>query len=80
MPVYPNPVKYGFFLVDLPDISKVSQFRLTDLNGKVVQTITVPGGVAQRRINVPGLKPGTYSLFWTNGVRTAVDIVLILPR
>jgi len=80
MPVYPNPVKYGFFLVDLPDISKASQFRLTDLNGRVIQTIMVPGGVTQRRINVPGLKPGTYSLLWTNGVRTAVDIVLILPK
>jgi len=80
MPVYPNPVKYGFFLVDLPDISKTSQFRLTDLNGRVIQTITVPGGVAQRRINVPGLIPGTYSLLWTNGVRTAVVIVLILPK
>jgi hypothetical protein len=80
MPVYPNPVKYGFFLVDLPDISKTSQFRLTDLNGRVIQTITVPGGVAQKRINVPGLIPGTYSLLWTNGVRTAVVIVLILPE
>jgi hypothetical protein len=80
MPVYPNPVKYGFFLVDLPDISKASQFRLTDVNGRVIQTISVPAGVAQRRINVPGLIPGTYSLQWTNGVRTAVDIVLILPE
>jgi hypothetical protein len=80
MPVYPNPVKYGFFLVDLPDISKASQFRLTDLNGRVIQTISVPAGEAQRRINVPGLIPGTYSLQWTNGVRTAVDIILILPE
>ena len=80
MPVYPNPVKYGFFLVDLPDISKTSQFRLTDLNGRVIQTTTVPAGVAQHRINVPGLIPGTYGLFWTNGVRTAVVIVLILPE
>ncbi len=80
MPVYPNPVKYGFFLVDLPDISKASQFRLTDLNGRVIQTINVPGGVAQRRINVPGVIPGTYSLLWTNGIRTAVVIVLILPE
>jgi hypothetical protein len=80
MPVYPNPVKYGFFLVDLPDISRPSQFRLTDMNGRVVQTIAVPAGVAQHRINVPGLIPGTYSLLWTNGVRTAVDIVLVLPE
>jgi hypothetical protein len=80
MPVYPNPVKYGFFLVDLPDISKASQFRLTDLNGRVIQKITVPAGQAQLRINVPGVIPGTYSLLWTNGVRTAVVIVLILPE
>jgi hypothetical protein len=80
MPVYPNPVKYGFFLVDLPDISRVSQFRLTDLNGRVIQTITVPAGTAQHRINVPGVIPGTYSLLWTNGVRTAVVIVLILSE
>jgi hypothetical protein len=80
MPVYPNPVKYGFFLVDLPDISKASQLRLTDQNGRVIQTISVPAGVTQRRINVPGLVPGTYSLLWTNGIRTAIDIVLILPE
>jgi FG-GAP-like repeat/IPT/TIG domain len=80
MPVYPNPVKYGFFLVDLPDISKTSQFRLSDLNGRVIQTLSVPAGVAQQRINVPGLIPGTYSLLWTNGIRTVCDIVLILPE
>ena len=80
MPVYPNPVKYGFFLVDLPDVSKASQLRLTDQNGRVIQTISVPAGVTQRRINVPGLIPGTYSLRWTNGIRTAIDIVLILPE
>lgn len=80
MPVYPNPVKYGFFLVDLPSITKPSIFRLTNTWGMIVQTIQVPAGVAQQRINCPGLLPGTYRLSWTDGIKIAYQTILVLYK
>jgi len=80
MPVYPNPVKYGFFLVDLPSITKSSIFQLTNTWGMIVQTIQVPPGVAQQRINIPGLLPGTYRLRWTDGTRIAYQTILVLYK
>lgn len=80
MPVYPNPVKYGFFLVDLPSITKPSIFRLSNTWGMVVQTISVPAGVAQFRINVPGLLPGTYRLYWSDGDKIAYQTILVLYK
>ena len=80
MPVYPNPVKYGFFLVDLPAIDKPSVFRLTDMHGTTIQTLMVPAGVGQQRINVPGVLPGSYQLSWTNGLVKAYQTILILRQ
>lgn len=80
MPVYPNPVKYGFFLVDLPSITKPSVFRLVNTWGIVVQTLSVPAGVAQQRINIPGLLPGTYRLSWTDGTTVAYQTILVLYK
>jgi len=80
MPVYPNPVKYGFFLVDLPSITRPSIFQLTNTWGMVVQTISVPAGVAQQRINIPGLLPGTYRLSWTDGTQIAYQTILVLYK
>jgi hypothetical protein len=80
MPVYPNPVKYGFFLVDLPSITKPSIFRLANTWGMIVQTISVPAGVAQQRIDTPGLLPGTYRLSWTDGTNIAYQTILVLYK
>ena len=80
MPVYPNPVKYGFFLVDLPSITKPSVFRVTNTWGMIVQTLSVPAGVAQQRIDIPGLLPGTYRLSWTDGTNIAYQTILVLYK
>jgi len=80
MPVYPNPVKYGFFLVDLPSITRPSVFRLSNTWGMVVQTLSVPAGVAQQRIDIPGLLPGTYRLSWTDGTSIAYQTILVLYK
>jgi len=76
--IYPNPVKYGFFLVDLPAAANTSVFRLSDFSGRIVKTQTVPIGLLQVRIDVPGLPRGTYQLFWTDGTRTAYQTILVL--
>jgi hypothetical protein len=78
MAIYPNPVKYGFFVADLPSSANTSWFRLTDMYGRVVQTLAVPAGTIQVRINVPGLPRGTYRLAWTDGSLTAYQSILIL--
>ena len=80
MPVYPNPVKYGFFLVDLPSITKPSVFRVANTWGVIVQTLSVPAGVAQQRIDIPGLLPGTYRLSWTDGTNIAYQTILVLYK
>ncbi|HVS97716.1 MAG TPA: FG-GAP-like repeat-containing protein [Puia sp.] len=78
LPVHPNPVKYGFFYVDLPTADSPSQFQLSDLSGKVLQTISEPAGLSRVRIDVPGLANGTYVLSWTNGKRSARQPILVL--
>jgi len=78
MAIYPNPVKYGFFLADLPSSANASRFQLTDMNGKIIQTLAVPAGTMQVRINIPGLPRGTYRLAWTDGALTAYQSILVL--
>jgi len=78
MPVYPNPVKYGFFYIDIPDINVSSQLQMYDMSGKELQNIKITTGTSQLRVNVPGLAIGTYRLSWSNGKRTAYASILIL--
>ena len=76
--IYPNPVKYGFFLADLPATANASVFRLSDFSGRIVKTQAVPTGVPQVRIDIPGVPRGTYQLSWTDGTRTAYQTILVL--
>lgn len=76
--IYPNPVKYGFFLVDLPAAANASVFRLSDVSGRIIKTLAVSAGVPQVRIDVPGLPRGTYLLYWTDGSHTTCQSILIL--
>ena len=78
MPVYPNPVKYGFFYLDVPDVNDASQIQLVDMGGKVLRSIKIAAGIIQVRVNVPGLSAGTYRVSWTNGKRTASTTILVL--
>jgi hypothetical protein len=76
--IYPNPVKYGFFLVDLPAAANASVFRLADFTGRIIKTQAVPAGVLQVRIDIPGIPRGTYQLAWTDGTRTGYQTILVL--
>jgi len=76
--IYPNPVKYGFFLVDLPEATSTSTFLLTDLSGRIMKKAIVPPGQSQVRIDIPGLPRGTYQLRWTDGAKTAYQSILVL--
>lgn len=76
--VYPNPVKYGFFLVDMPAGADASEFMLADMNGKVFKRQAVAPNTAQVRIDIPGLPRGTYQLRWTDGKRIIYSTILVL--
>jgi len=76
--IYPNPVKYGFFLVDLPEATSTSTFLLTDLSGRIMKKVIVAPGQSQVRIDIPGLPRGTYQLRWTDGAKMAYQPILVL--
>jgi len=78
LPVYPNPVKYGFFYLEVPDISKASQIQVVDFVGRVVRSLKVAAGTLQARVDIPGLPAGAYRVSWMNGVRTASTTILVL--
>ena len=80
MPVYPNPVKSGFFYLDVPDVNDPSQIQLVDMSGKVLQSVKVEAGTQQVRVNIPGLASGTYRVSWMNGKRTASTTILVLRQ
>jgi hypothetical protein len=50
------------------------------MHGTTIQTLMVPAGVGQQRINVPGALPGSYQLSWTNGNQKAYQTILILRQ
>jgi len=80
MPVYPNPVKYGFFYLDVPDVNGASQIQVVDMSGKTLQAVKVAAGIATVRVNVPGLPAGTYRVSWMNGKRTASSTIMVLKQ
>jgi hypothetical protein len=76
--IHPNPVKYGFFYLEVPDANDASQIQLVDMGGRVLQSVKVAPGIAEVRVEVPGLSQGTYRVGWTNGKRTVSTTLLIL--
>jgi hypothetical protein len=77
--IYPNPVKYGFFIVDIPTNSKgASWFQLFDMNGRIMKVQEAPPGAQQARIDIPGFLKGTYKLLWSDGTHTASQSILVL--
>jgi len=76
--LYPNPVKYGFFIVDLPSTARSSGCWISDMNGKVVKTQIVPQGTPQVRVDIPDLIKGTYKVVWSDGENYSSQTILVL--
>jgi hypothetical protein len=76
--VYPNPVKYGFTLVDVPATTRPSHLELLDIAGKIIKSQDISVNTAQVRIELPGLLKGTYKLIWTDGATYRWATVLVL--
>ena len=62
------------------ETSRRAKARHSDMHGTTIQTLMVPAGVGQQRINVPGVLPGSYQLSWTNGMQKAYQTILILRQ
>ena len=78
MPVYPNPVKYGFFYVEIPDANSASYIHVVDMAGHTLQSLNLSPGTATIRVNVPELAAGTYRVTWTNGKSIRSTTILVL--
>jgi len=76
--VFPNPVKYGFTIVDLPATTRPSRFQVSDMMGKVIRTQDVGGNTPQVRLDLSGVIKGTYKLIWSDGVSYSYQTILIL--
>ena len=77
--LYPNPVKYGFTDVVIPDATNASWFQLIDMTGRPLKTIYLGAGIPLTQIDVSGVIPGVYKLTWTDGKHSAYNLVLVLP-
>lgn len=78
--LYPNPVKYGFTLVTLPDATNASWFQVVDMYGRIEKTQFVGANISQVRVDFSGVLPGVYKLNWSDGTHTAYQTVLVLPE
>ncbi len=76
--LYPNPVKYGFTYVTLPEATTATWFRLTDGSGRPIRTQLVAANISQVRVDLSGVVPGVYALTWSDGTHTAYQIILVL--
>lgn len=76
--IYPNPVKYGFIMIDLPSTARSSGIWISDMLGKVVKTQTIPQGTPQTRIDIPDLIRGTYKVVWSDGQNYSYQTILVL--
>jgi hypothetical protein len=62
----PNPAQ-GFVVMDYPATNNNSLIKLTNSMGNVVKEIKVGPGTSQTRIDLSGVAPGIYVLWWGDG-------------
>jgi hypothetical protein len=78
MSIYPNPVKYGFTIAELPATGRPSRFQLTDMSGKTIKIQQVGENVPETRVDLSGVIRGTYKLIWSDGVNYSYQTILVL--
>ena len=73
--VYPNPTD-DRIIIETKDYPYDSKLWITDLNGKVLRSVSHQAGSRQTEISLYGLPKGMYQLIWErNGVRSVEKIV-----
>jgi hypothetical protein len=76
--IYPNPARY-FVTVGHPATANDARLKMLDMNGKLIQQVTVNKNSLQTKLNIAGLAPGTYKIIWSDGVKTLDQTMLIMP-
>jgi len=66
--VYPNPSLGGTVKVQFPETATLATLlKITDVTGKLLQSLTVPANTSQFQLNRSELQSGVYHIFWVNG-------------
>jgi hypothetical protein len=78
--LYPNPVKYGFTFVTVPDATNNSWFQVVDMYGRNVKNQIVAANNPQVRLDLSGMLPGVYKVTWSDGTHSAFQTILVLPQ
>jgi hypothetical protein len=76
MTVAPNPAS-GFTILTHPLSINYSVVKLNTQMGTLVKTIKVDPGTMQTRINLTGITPGIYVIWWGDGNSAASKTILV---
>jgi len=74
--VAPNPA-IGYTILTHPLSINNSVIKLTSSMGVLVKTIRVSPGIMQTRIDLAGVAPGMYAIWWSDGNSVATKTILV---
>jgi hypothetical protein len=66
--VYPNPAK-NYITVQHP-VTSSANIQMSDMQGKIVKTVSAKTNATQTQVEVKGLAAGTYTVTWSDGKQT----------
>jgi hypothetical protein len=72
----PNPAT-GFVFVNHPVVSGSSLIRLVDMLGNTVKNVNVNPNTSTTRLDITGVKQGTYTISWSDGADSFTKLLLI---
>jgi hypothetical protein len=68
---YPNPA-HDIVTLRLGRAGKGSFIRITDMQGRMIRSISVPDGATTLQVNLKELNRGTYNIIFWNGEQGSV--------
>jgi hypothetical protein len=74
--VSPNPA-HDLLIIKHPASVKNARLRFIDMQGREVKTITPAINATQTGTNVLSLKPGVYTILWSEGQRTLIRVFVV---
>ncbi|MBO9200187.1 MULTISPECIES: T9SS type A sorting domain-containing protein [Niastella] len=74
--LYPNPAS-GYVIWQQPATDHVTRLQLIDMNGRIVNTVSIGKGTLQTTIPTSGLPTGMYKLVWSDGKNKLTKSLLI---
>jgi Leucine-rich repeat (LRR) protein len=74
--IFPNPAK-AFVFVNLPVLTTDSKIKISDMAGRILQTIVVKKATSQIKLNTGNLPVGTYKVIYNDGEREVSKMMVI---